>query len=159
MFVLWIFLHHGLYFFSWFIKPGFGWMEGRAVFTALKASSNDIFSWDMRKPMTTEAERDTPALQWTSTTPSWRTCRTKVIERHTYRSLFFIYTYLLAGFLYELKTFREVWGDVCLWNIHHGNSLISEEIRKHVLNPIWHIQHMSHLKHNQPTAIYNIVSW
>lgn len=61
--------HWGLKFFSWSMKPGFGHDTGLDDFTWENASLNDWPSLHIRYPMTTETARDTPVLQWTSTTP------------------------------------------------------------------------------------------
>lgn len=54
------------------MKPGFGQAAGLAFFTTEKALAKLSLSEFIRKPMTTAAARETPALQWTSTTPSLR---------------------------------------------------------------------------------------
>lgn len=51
------------------MKPAFGHMEGLAFFTQENALVNEISSEFIRKPITIAAALETPALQWTRTTP------------------------------------------------------------------------------------------
>jgi len=54
------------------MKPGLGQIEGLALFTKEKAEAKLSPSEFIRKPMTIAAARETPALQWTRTTPSFK---------------------------------------------------------------------------------------
>lgn len=53
------------------MKPGLGQIEGLTLFTKEKAEAKLSLSEFIRKPMTIAAARETPALQWTRTTPSF----------------------------------------------------------------------------------------
>lgn len=65
-------LLHSWYLWSCSIKPEFGQMAGLAFFTTEKACEKPSPSECIRKPMMMAAARETPALQWTSTTPSFK---------------------------------------------------------------------------------------
>lgn len=51
------------------MKPEFGQIAGLAFFTTEKAMAKLSPSEYIRNPMIIAAARETPALQWTSTTP------------------------------------------------------------------------------------------
>lgn len=90
-------------------KPAFGHMEGLAFFTKEKALVNETSSELIRKPITIAAALETPALQWTRTTPSCNKNQTKILIIHlrkVFKLIAHSYTNKINIFIYQFYSIQ-----------------------------------------------------